>query len=124
VSEHYRTLREAAGFYLSVNKVRLYLLVADHPQNGGKAKFFEAFGFSLSDPLALADSLAEHPKPETIVAEPVSPEGDIKLIFEGSIRAPDGRAPNVRTVWSVESQTVVNFVTAIPLTKRPRPSIW
>jgi hypothetical protein len=38
-------------------KIVGYLLNPAHPDNGGKARFFEALGFSLTDPARLAAAL-------------------------------------------------------------------
>nr|WP_238246638.1 DUF6883 domain-containing protein [Methylobacterium iners] len=99
-----------------------YLLNPNHQKNGGKAQFFLGFGWTAADPETFSIALLEHARPELLVNEAISPMGDLKLIFEGPVPAPDGRTPNVRSVWQVEGQ-VLRFVTAVPLTGQPRPPL-
>jgi len=45
----------------------------------------------------------------------------IRYAVDGIMAAPDGRAPNVRTVWFIETgEEVPRFVTAYPLKRRSR----
>jgi len=51
------TLPGAASPIVEEIKVRRYLLSAEHPQNGGKAAFFRAFGFDAAAWTAMRDAL-------------------------------------------------------------------
>ncbi|MGU3286343.1 hypothetical protein [Methylobacterium mesophilicum] len=50
------------------------------------------------------------------MAETMSGRGDVKVIFEGPLVTPDGRNPQVRTVWRLDAARNAYFVTAVPLT--------
>ena len=109
-------------FTIRNNKLVDYLLDLSHPRGGSKARFFLAFGFSRDRPMELADALADHVlgtegKPGESRRDPT---GGIstKLVFEGPIRAPNGRAPWVRSVWQVEADGVARLVTVVPLKGR------
>lgn len=64
----------------------------------------------------LSSALLAHPRRTTFAAETVSSRGDVKMIFEGPIRKPDGRDPRVRTVWRIDAAAHAHLVTAVPLT--------
>lgn len=93
-------------------KIGRYLLNLDHPEGGPKARFFLGFGFSPEAAQVFAEALAAHPwnnPPGRLVTPPI---GLPRLIFEGALPAPDGRAPRVRTVWERESNAVARLLTA------------
>lgn len=50
-------LPNAIRALVELAKVADYLLNAAHPDNGGKASFFEALGFALDEPSRLAAAL-------------------------------------------------------------------
>ena len=95
-------------------KITEYLLNPEHPDNGGKAAFFIALGFSSEGWETFADALRK-----LALAAPVSREMEtvhgINYIVDGEIESPVGKAPRVRTVWIIDAGT--NFprlVTAYP----------
>ncbi len=98
-------------------KITHHLLNETHRAGGPKARFFVRFGFSLADPNRLAFALLDHSTEAHLVRDASSGLDDRKLVFEGPIQAPDGRAPRVRTIWSVGSDGHARFITAIPLTR-------
>lgn len=110
------TPRYPYRFTVRKEKITRYLLDLEHPQGGPKARFFLAFGFSIDRPDEMIAALAGHfldDAPSRRLEEP----GKLpKLVFEGTIRAPDGRSPRVRTVWWIEDEREAHFVTAVPLT--------
>ena len=54
-------------------KVRGYLLDVGHPQHGGKAASFRAFGFDVADWAAMRDALLRHPAANQATAAKASP---------------------------------------------------
>jgi hypothetical protein len=81
-------------------KIVDYLLSNSHRDGQHKARFFRRFGYDLSAWQRLRDDLLEHAKYD-VIAEQQSPFGT-RYIIEGIIQAPDGRTPNIRTIWFVE----------------------
>lgn len=102
-------------FTIRNNKLVDYLLDLSHPRGGSKARFFLGFGFSRDRPMQLADALADHVLETKGRWQGPAEGGPTKLIFEGRIRAPNGRAPWVRSVWQVEADGVARLVTVVPL---------
>jgi hypothetical protein len=82
-------------------KVRNYLLDASHPSNGGKAAFFNAFGFSLQNWTDLRDALKVHPGLHLVVNVRPNPYGAIYEVRCG-LPSPDGRNPCVRSFWVID----------------------
>ncbi|MCK2055631.1 hypothetical protein J7U37_16130 [Methylobacterium sp. 37f] len=97
------------------NKLVDYLLDLSHPRGGSKARFFLTFGFSLDRPMELADALADHVLRTEGRPQNLTENGPTKLVFEGRLRAPNGREPWVRSVWQVEADGVARLVTVVPL---------
>ncbi|KQP93853.1 hypothetical protein ASF60_14270 [Methylobacterium sp. Leaf113] len=97
------------------NKLVDYLLDLSHPRGGSKARFFLTFGFSRDRPMELADALADHVLRTEGRPQNLTENGPTKLVFEGRLRAPNGREPWVRSVWQVEADGVARLVTVVPL---------
>jgi len=87
------------------------LLNHAHPQNGGKADLFEAFGFRASRWTALRDALLFHARTNDVVETRTSSHG-IKHAVRCNLPSPDGRSPCLTTVWIVEAGNPPRFVTA------------
>lgn len=109
------SVRFPEAFFVPDAKIFKYLLKRDHVDGGWKARFFHGFGFGTEAPDVLAGALLSHAVPENLTREGVTPLGDRKLVFEGSIVAPNGRKPWVRMVWRIDRDGTAQFVTAIPL---------
>lgn len=96
------------------SKIDDYLL---HPINGrGKATFFEAFGFSLTESDVLRNALLEHAMLGRLTDVVVSPYGT-RYIVRGGLRTPDGRDPQpmVCSVWQDDrGDAGVRLITAYP----------
>lgn len=102
-------------YYVDQAKIDQYLLNADHPKGGPKAAFFLAFGFIAYDGWRLASALHAHAL-EAILTDCSATRHGVKFVFEGPIRSPDNRNPNVRSVWQVDrGDDVARFITAKPL---------
>jgi hypothetical protein len=83
-------------------KVVDYLLNAAHPDNGGKAAFFLAMGFSLEDWQTLAEAFRNMAKTVAVTKSMASSHGQ-KYILDCRMETPGGRTPRVRTVWIIDT---------------------
>ena len=96
-------------------KIVDYLLSTMHPDGRAKAEFFLRFGFRAERWQELADALREVGASNP-VAGLVETDYGLRYTVDGPMRAPDGRAPHVRTVWIVELGGVsARLITAHPL---------
>jgi hypothetical protein len=95
-------------------KITEYLLNDAHPDNGGKASFFIAHGFSQEGWLTLASAFLKLAQ-ETDVAITMESSHGIKYIVDGALSTPSGKRPTVRTVWIVDRGSEnPRLVTAYP----------
>ena len=86
----------AAQAVIATPKITDYLL-----KNPGKAKFFLAFGFTLAQWHVLRDALLRHVVIHEYAKEILLDDG-VKYIVEGFLQSPDGRNPQVRSVWMID----------------------
>ena len=84
---------------LEHEKITEYLLNAAHPDNGGKAAFFEALGFRREEPQTLAKAMLDLARRAEVTKSAASPR---KYIVIGQIKSPRGRTANVRTIWIID----------------------
>jgi hypothetical protein len=90
-----------------------YLLNAANPDNGGKAAFFAARGFLVSNPEVLIKALLALAH-ENVARTTSSVHGD-KYVIDGFLACPAGQASAIRTIWIVEQGAVApRLVTAYP----------
>jgi hypothetical protein len=109
-----RRLPSAERAIVDATKITEYLLNASHPDNGGKARFFESLGFSPAAPMLLAAALRGQATSGEVVQESMSTHGT-KYVVDGQFEAPDGRRRAVRTVWIIDAgQELPRLVTAYP----------
>jgi hypothetical protein len=104
------------AWFIDGAKVSAYLLNPNHPVGRSKAKYLLGFGFSLDAPKVLAEALVDHAMgnlPGVVVPQPKGPN---RVVFEGSVTAPDGRTMRLRTVWE-PSHLQMRLITAVPLTR-------
>ena len=95
-------------------KIADYLLNAAHPDNGGKAEFFERFGFRRSEWKVLADALLALAHKVEVTQSMKSPHGQ-KYVVVGRIESPNGKTASVRTIWIVDKGlNIARLVTAYP----------
>ncbi len=95
------------------SKITDYLLSEE--KSGGKSAFYMAFGFEREDWLTLKEALLQHASSHEITHSSETLHG-IKYIIEGEMQTPDGRSPQVRSVWIVDTgKDVPRLVTAYPL---------
>lgn len=95
-------------------KVSDYLLNSAHPDNGGKAHFFETQGFVRSDAQELVTALRGLAR-EGDVIEVVESIHGRKYIVDGRLETPSKKGPLIRSVWIVDRGAAApRLVTAYP----------
>jgi hypothetical protein len=95
-------------------KITDYLLNPAHPDNGGKAEFFEKLGFRRKEWEALATALRTLAQTAEVTSHAESPHGR-KYVIIGRIESPVGRLATVKTIWIVDKGlAVARLVTAYP----------
>ncbi len=96
------------------NKIAGYLLNSAHPDNGGKAQFFAALGFSAEHWETFANALRKlaEDTPEARCVESVHGQ---KYLIDGRLAGPAGMTAMVRTIWIVDrGLDTPRLVTAYP----------
>jgi len=95
-------------------KIVAYLLNARHPDNGGKAAFFQKLGFERDGWAAFATALRTLAVTGAIARTVESVHGT-KHVVDGRMQTPRGRSPMVRRVWIVDRGVEApRLVTAYP----------
>jgi hypothetical protein len=93
-------------------KITQYLLNTTHPTGSGKAKFFNAFGYSHSNWLDFKRALLDHPQMHSVTSQTSTGYGE-KYTVSCSIKTPYGLNPCIISVWIIEpSDPAPRFVTA------------
>lgn len=102
--------------YVPEAKIVKYLLNLEHRQGGkDKAVFFMRFGFTMASWEMLAQALLAHATAYEVASTITLPDR-IHYVVEGVIISPDGRNPQIRSVWVIETDsTTPRFVSAYPL---------
>ncbi len=96
-------------------KIVDYLLSSDHPNGRSKAAFFLGLGFDEERWEALAAALRDHGADNEVTDARASDHGVLHCV-DGTIKTPDGRNPQARTVWLIEEATTApRLITAYPL---------
>jgi uncharacterized protein DUF6883 len=99
-------------------KVVQYLLSSTHRTGKGKAAFFSAFGFTVSQLDDLMSALQRHARDNAVTLAENTAFGT-RYVIEGPLVAPNGRELQVRTVWFIDKgDHAPRFVTAYPLQRR------
>jgi len=83
------------------DKIVDYLLNPAHPDNGGKAAFFMAFGYNLDEWRLLANALCRLVA-SVEVAKSVETVHGTKYVVDGAMETPSGLTIGVRTIWIVD----------------------
>ena len=95
-------------------KVTDYLLNAAHPDNGGKAAFFQRLGFHEGDWPAFAAALHKLADAGEVAKSVESAHGK-KYIVDGWLETPSGKSLMVRSIWIVDRGLMApRLVTAYP----------
>jgi hypothetical protein len=101
-------------------KVVDYLLSPSHPYGRHKAAFFYSFGFAPDSVDQLTGALLEHADQNEVATVERTAFGT-RYTIEGSLNAPDGRAPSMRVVWFVRnSEESPRLATAYPVRRIAR----
>lgn len=79
-------LRNAHLAIVERHKIVDYLLNSAHPDNGGKARFFESIGFSVENTELLMRALHAVAQIGDVVEEAESPHGE-KYVVDGAVTA-------------------------------------
>jgi len=91
------------------------LLDATHRYGASKSRFFTAFGFRVEHWEQFAQALREHGQNHEVYQVSDSAFGP-RFEVEGTLPAPDGRAPHVRTVWQLDKGKLApRLITAYPI---------
>lgn len=97
-------------------KITEYLLSEDN--SGGKKGFFAGFGFTSDNWQQVREALLSHATAHDVTKVMESEHG-IKYIIEGEMLTPDGRSPQVRAIWIVDTgKDAPRLVTSYPLKGR------
>lgn len=104
----------AVAWTVERSKIVGYLLNPAHADGASKAKYLLAFGYTVDAPERLADDLVSHAINHWPGRRMLPPIGQPRLIFEGPLWAPDGRAASLRGVWEETTPAQMRFLTAYP----------
>ena len=108
-------LPNAENAYVPPAKILAYLLLIDNPRGRDKAEFFLKFGFVPDQWQQLAAALRVHGSRHKVVNVRDTLHGTTFAV-DGILETPDGRNPDVRTVWIIQrNSTRPALVTAYPL---------
>jgi hypothetical protein len=100
--------------YIPDAKLSIYLLNHAHPQNKGKAQFFNLAGYDLSNVEDLRMALLELACMGVVVTEQFNEDG-VKYVVIGKITGANGKQYELKTVWVVEPpEDYPRLVTAYP----------
>lgn len=101
-------------FVVEERKITQYLLNAAHPDNGGKARFFDSLGFTVAGWPVLAEALQEHAR-DAEVLRCVESQHGCKYVLDGPIETPRRIMATIRSIWIVDlTKRVPRLVTAYP----------
>ena len=108
-------LPNAQNSRIKREKVTVYLLSTTSPRGRSKAVFFLSFGFSLEHWQGFAEALRVHGAGHEVVKVVETIHGP-RYHVDGMLETPDGRDPQVRTVWQLDvGSDSPRLITAYPL---------
>ena len=95
-------------------KLTGYLLDHAHPQNKGKAAFYEIVGFTKQNSDDLRVALLRHVLANEVVNF-INTDFGIRYVVEGWMHCPNGKQYPIRSVWFIENdEKIPKLVTAYP----------
>ncbi|MBC7571069.1 MAG: hypothetical protein H7319_15230 [Spirosoma sp.] len=95
-------------------KLTAYLLDANHPQNKGKADFYELAGYRKQNTDALKTALLELITLADVTKGIETGFGS-RYVIGGRLPCPNGKSYPLRTVWFIPNgETIPKLVTAYP----------
>jgi hypothetical protein len=96
-------------------KIVDYLLNPTHRYGASKARFFTHFGFQMEAWEQLAQALRDHGRKHDVTRTRETGFGP-RYEVEGKLNCPNGRHPQVRSVWQLDDGAVApRLLTAYPL---------
>lgn len=96
-------------------KIADYLLSTTSPRGRNKAVFFLSFGFSTEHWQGFAEALRLQGTTHDVVRVSETGHGP-RYHVDGALETPDGRNPQVRTVWQMDvGSDIPRLITAYPL---------
>ena len=108
-------LPNASNAKVEREKVIGYLLNAHHPYGGSKAGFFTRFGFTGEQWESFAERLRQQGSSHSVSSVTETVFGP-RYTVDGEIVTPDGRNPNIRTVWQMDhGELAPRLITAYPM---------
>ncbi len=111
-------LPNAGKIVVEREKIAGYLLNRAHPYGASKARFFLEFGFQAGKWEELVQALRQHGQTHEVKRARETGYGP-RYEVEGQRHAPDGRSPQVRSVWQLDHGEVASrLITAYPLEQR------
>lgn len=99
--------------WIPAPKIDDYLLNLQHPEGGGKAKFFQSVGFLQGSSASLASALLRVAAERDVLSQ-TSTEYGTKFRIAGTIDCPNGTQAEVLTVWMKPAGARPWLVTAYP----------
>ena len=91
-----------------------YLLDHTHPQNKGKAAFYEIVGFTNYNADELRLALLRHALANEVM-KLIHTEFGTRYVVEGWMNCPNGKQYPIRSVWFIENgEEIPKLVTAYP----------
>lgn len=107
-------LPDAAYAFVEEKKITGYWPSDSYPQGRSKARYFRAFGFAPERWEDLAAALCRQGAEGKIVGT-LNLADSTQYSVEGALTAPDGRCPQVRTVWETRPSAMrPRLITAYP----------
>ena len=95
-------------------KITNYLLSTTNPLGRNKANFFLSFGFSTEHWQGFAEALRLQATDHEVVKVVETVHG-LRYHIDGALETPDGRNPQVRTVWQMDvGSDSPRLITAYP----------
>jgi hypothetical protein len=97
-------------------KITLYFLNLESVNGKTKAVFFRAFGFSPEKWQEMALALKQHANSQEVSDIIEKPPFGVHYVIEGPIETPDGRNPEIRVIWIIDTDSdLPRLVSAYPL---------
>ena len=99
---------------VTMRKLTTYLLDIAHPQNKGKAAFYELVGYNQQNTDALKEALLGLVL-ESEITKVIETAHGKRYVVEGWRPCPNGKLYPLRTVWFIDNgETIPKLVTAYP----------
>ena len=100
--------------YISLSKLKDYLLSETHPIGKSKARLFRSLGFNETNVEMLKEGLLNIGYSSDVVDMTMTPHG-VKYLIDGILTTPNKGYIELRSVWIIDNgQVLPRFVTAYP----------